>query len=513
MSSRTFNSIRNTVYAFLSQGIGSILAFVTRTIFIYTLGNTYLGLSGLFSDILTLLSLAELGIGTAITYSMYKPVAEKDEKKIAALLNLYGRVYCIIGIVVTIIGLCLTPFLSFFISDMPSIKNLNVIYLLYLLNTTLSYFFVYKKSLLIASQSMYIASKIQAIISVFQHLIQIIVLLVFNNFILYLLIQVIFVVANNLYISIYVDKKYSYIKKYKNEKVNKLTQKEISKNIAAMFLSKVSSVIVTSTDNILISKFVSTIVLGYYSNYILFITFIRQIFTKLFEAITGSVGNLLAIESKEKSHKTFEKIFFVNFWLIGLSSIMFFVLINSFIDMWLGNKYKLNIIIVFFICLNLYMRFIRNTCLTFIDTCGLFWHVKWKCIAEAFINFITSIIYLKVFNLGIAGVLLGTFTSNILTNFWYEPYVIYRNRFNISTKSYFLKFFKYFFATMFAGIVSFMMCKNSFISIKIMDFIVDIIICILVVNGLYFIFFNKTEEYKYLKGVILNLIKKFKINK
>lgn len=511
MKSRTFNSIRNTFYAFMSQGATSILSFITRTVFIYTLGNTYLGLNGLFSDILTLLSLAELGVGSAIIYSMYKPVAENDERKVSALISLYGRIYTIIGVIVTIIGLALIPFLSFFISDMPNIDNLNIIYLLYLLNTSLSYFFVYKRSMLIATQEIYIASKIQIFASLFQNIIQIIILLVFKNFILYLVVQVVFVLIVNLYTSIYVDKKYKYLKKYKNESVDEKTKKEIIKNVTAMFLNKISSAIVTSTDNILISKYVSTIILGYYSNYILFVNLIRQISAKIFESITGSLGNFVAKESKEKSYETFNKIFFVNFWLVGLSTTMLFILVNPFIDIWVGDSYKLNIWIVLIICINLYMRLIRNTAIVFIDTYGLFWNAKWKCVAEALINLIASLTYLKIFNLGLVGVLLGTFTSNILTNFWVEPYIIYKNKFNMSIKNYFFIFFKYFITAIIAATVALRICNITILNIEILEFILDFILSAIIINLIYIIMLYRSKEFKYLKDLIITLIGKIKL--
>lgn len=511
MASRTLKSVRNVLYAFISHGITSIVTFITRTIFIYMLGKEYLGLNGLFSDILILLSLAELGIGTAITYSMYKPIAENDKKKIAALLKLYKKVYQIIGCLVTIIGISLIPFLRFFISDIEYISNVNIIYLLYLMNTTLSYFFVYKKSILIANQDMHIISKIQTIINILQNVIQVIILILFKNFIYYLIVQVIFGVLNNLLVSIHVDKHFPYLKEYENEKVDEFTKKEILKSVIGMFFSKVSSAIVTSTDNILISKYVSTIVLGYYSNYTLFITFIRQIFNKVFESITGSVGNLLATESNKKSNEVFELIYFLNFWLISMCSIMFFVLINKFINIWIGEGYQLNIYIVFFISLNLYMRFIRNTCLTYIDSYGLFWNIKWKCICEALLNLISSLIYLKVFKLGILGVLLGTFTSNILTNFWYEPYIIYTYKFKLPVRNYFLKFVKYFIVTIITGILTFLICENIVIKNNILDFILDIVICIFVINILYILLFRNEKEFNYLKIRANNIIKRYNV--
>lgn len=508
MSSRTINSIRNIIFGFMAQGMTSILAFVNRSIFIYTLGNTYLGLNGLFSDLLTLLSLAELGVGTAITYSMYKPVAENDERKVSALLNLYGKIYTVIGVVVTILGLALTPFLSFFISDLPlELDNLHVIYLLYLLNTSLSYFFVYKQSMLIATQRIDITSKIQMIVTLLQNIVQILVLLLFRNFIMYLLVQVVSVVCTNICISRYVDINYSYIKYYKKEKVDESTKKEIFKNISAMFFSKISSAIVTSTDNILISKYVSTIVLGYYSNYLLFINLIRQVTSRVFSSLTGSIGNLLAIESNEKSYDIFKKVFFINFWIVGLCSTMLYILVNPLISIWIGESYKLNQGIVFMICLNLYLRLIRNTFLTFIDTYGLFKEMKWKCVFEAVINLIASLIYLKVFKLGLIGVLIGTFTSNLLTNFWFEPYVLYRSKFKQSLINYFKVFFKYLFVVLLTGLFTGILCNIDFTDIEFLNLLFKSLVSLISINMCYLLAFYKTDELLYFKSLVLKFKK------
>lgn len=508
MSSRTINSIRNIFFGFISQGITSILAFINRSIFIYTLGNTYLGLNGLFSDILTLLSLAELGVGTAITYSMYKPVAENNERDVSALLNLYRKIYTIIGIVVTILGLALTPFLSFFISDLPpGLNNLHAIYLLYLLNTSLSYFFVYKQSMLIATQRIDIISKIQIVAILLQNIVQILVLLLFRNFIIYLLVQVVSVVFTNIWISRYVDINYGYIKYYKREKVDESTKNEIFKNIYAMFFSKISSAIVTSTDNILISKYVSTIVLGYYSNYLLFVNLIRQITARVFSALTGSIGNLLALENNERSYDIFKKVLFINFWIIGLFVTMLYILVNPLISIWIGESYKLTQGIVFLICVNLYLRLIRNTCLTFIDTYGLFKEMKWKCVFEAAINLIASLIYLKVFKLGLIGVLIGTFTSNLLTNFWFEPYVLYKKKFKQPLTRYFEIFSKYLFVVLLTGLFTELLCRIDFNEIEFVNLLFKSVISFLTINLCYLLAFYKSDELLYFKSLVFKFKK------
>ncbi len=510
MKSRTFKSMRNTSLAVVSQIINSALCFITRTIFIYALGNEYLGFNGLFSDILTILSLAELGVGTAVLYSMYKPAAEKDRKKMSALLNFYRHIYMIIGIFITASGLCLIPFLNFFISDINYSKEVPIIYILYLFNTSCSYFFIYKKSILIVEQNYYIISIIEIIATLFQNTFQIIVLLIFKNFLIYLGVQIAGTLINNICISIYIDKKYKYLKENKKEKLDKKTIGVIFKNIMAMFFSKISSAVVTSTDNILISKFVSTILLGLYSNYTMFVSVIRLIFGKTFEAISGSVGNLIVTESKEKSFENYHKIWFLNFWLIGFCSISLFILINSFIELWIGQGYVLNITIVFFICLNLYMRLIRNTSLTFIESYGLFTSIKWKCIAEAVINLIASLFYLKILNLGIIGVLLGTFSSNILTNFWYEPYVIYKKEFKRSLNDYFIKFIKYITAVFITGITIYKICDFITINNLYSKFVVNLIICCFLINIMFCVFFYKTKEFKYFSNCIIKILNNLK---
>lgn len=513
MKSRSSNSIRNSSVALLDQGIEAMLSFVVRTVFIYCLGRTYLGLNGLFSDILQMLSLAELGFGTAILYSMYKPAADGDKKKVAALNRLYRKIYITIGILITIVGIILTPFLDFFISDMPEIPELTVIYLLYLLNTSISYFFSYKRSILIATQNAYIVSIIQIITRLIQYSVQIVVLLFLKNILMYLFIQVLCTLLNNVLLSLYVDKKYTYLRKYGKEELDKKTKNEIKTNVAAMFVSKVSSVIVTSTDNVLISKFVGTIVLGYYSNYTIFVNLIKTVFTKIFEAITGSVGNLVALSDKEHSRKIFNDVFFVNFWLISFCSICLFVLINPFIVLWVGDSYQLSTLTVALICLNMYMRLIRNTQLIFIDTYGLFQEVKIKCILEAVINLVVSILLLVVLDSGIFGVLLGTFISNITTNFWFEPFIIYKKKFQHSVAEYFVRFFKYLGLTVIVGGILFIVSNNDIFLGTVFGFVSLCIICVFVINITFYLVFYRTEDFVFFKSKFIGMMKRVKIKK
>lgn len=448
-----------------------------------------------------------MGFGTALTYAMYKPMAIDDEKKVSALLSYYRKVYIVVGIIITVAGACLTPFLGFFISGIPDIPELPAIYLLYLLNTSGSYFFIYKKSILISDQRNYISSIIFIICTIAQNIAQIICLVLTKNFVLYLSIQVIFTLINNFSVSKYVDKHYQYLTINRQTKLGNNDKNNIITNVKAMFLSKVSSAVVSSTDNILISKFVSTITLGIYSNYTLFTNILRTVITKLFEGIAGSVGNLVAVEDNTKAYKAFTNIWFVNYWIVGFSTSCLFILINPFISLWVGKDYLLQTPIVLMVCLNFYMRFIRNTFISFTDSYGLFVEFKVKCVAEAIINFVVSLIFVWNLKLGIFGILLGTFVSNITTNFWYEPYILYTKKFNVSLKKYYFTFIKYFSITIIGIIPIRYICNILNRNLCWQIFILELFICIVFINLIYYFFFHKSDEFEYFLSMIKKIIK------
>lgn len=505
--SRTIRSFKNSRAAIFEQIIYNVLSFVCRTVFINCLGRTYLGFSGLFSDVLTLLSLAELGMGTAIIYSMYKPAATGDYKKVTALLNLYKKIYTGLGVGLTVFGLCLTPFLNFIISDIPELPELPWIYILYLLNTTSSYFYIYKKSILIVDQRSDVISIISIIANSLKSVLQIVCLLESQGFIIYLVIQLIFTIANNVFVSIYVDRKYPYLRQFKTERIDDATKQEVFTNVKAMFVSKLSSAVVTSTDNLLISKFVSTILLGYYSNYTLFTTMIRTVVSKVFEALTGSVGNLVATEKAEKVYSSFKKMWFVNFWIVGFCCSCLYVLVNPFIGLWIGESYLLDSAIVFMICINLYMRLMRNTFITFTDTYGLFVELRLKSICEAIINLVVSLILVGPLKMSICGILLGTLISNLTTNFWYEPYLLFVKKFNISWFKYLLKYVVYLFVTVIATGVVVLISNCIHLDNLWIMFGIKLILCCIVINAFYGLVFFRTEEFQFLWNIILGKLK------
>jgi O-antigen/teichoic acid export membrane protein len=440
MNSRTSNSIRNSVIAMFSQLLSIILSFITRTIFIKTLGANYLGVNGLFTGILSMLTLAEMGFGTAIVYEMYKPLAKKDEKIVSALMNMYANVYQIIGVVIGLIGILIIPFLNYLIKGNPNIPHLEFIYLLFLLNSVVSYFFTYKRSIIIANQDGYIDNLNTITFLIIQNVFQMLILIFTKQYILYLLIQIISTLLSNIFITRKADKLFPYLKQYKNERVDKVTKHNITKNVIAMISSKLGSVVVSGTDNLLISSFIGIYSVGLYSNYVLIVNTVKGIIMQLLNAVTASVGNLTATEDEEKAYLIFERVYFINFSITYFCTILIFVLINPLINIWIGNHYLLDFRIVLIVVINFYVVQMRQPAIIFINTYGLFWMIKWKSIVEALINLVASLILLGPLKMGVLGVLLGTLISNICTNVWWEPYVTFKYGFKVNLRKYFIMY-------------------------------------------------------------------------
>lgn len=501
---RSVNSLKNTSYAMLTQILSLIFKFIIQTIFIKTLGAEYLGVNGLFTNVLQMLSLAELGIGSAITYNLYKPLANNNEKEIKAYMNFYKKAYNFIGLFILIIGLCITPFLKFFIKNQSQVDNLNLIYLLFLLNTVLSYFFAYKRSIIIADQKSFLDSQNLLIKTIIQTILQVLILIFTKNYILFLVIQIACTFFSNIFISRKANKLYPYLIK-NTECLTKKQKRKIYKDVYAMTAHRVGGVVVDGTDNLLISAFVSLSSVGIYSNYVLIKSSIDQLLSQLFTAITASVGNLNAVSTSDKSYKVYQSIFFLNVWIYGFCSIVFLVCINQFITLWIGKEYLLAEGIVLLITINFFLIGIRKSTVMFKDTQGLFWNDRYKPYAEAIVNLIASIVFLKIF--GFIGVLLGTLVSTITTCFWIEPYVLYKYSFKKPLSNYFKKFLIYTVIIVIIGFFIYHICNVITIT-GILGLVIKLLLCAVIFNGMYLLIFFKSPQFKYLLAVFNQLLLK-----
>jgi O-antigen/teichoic acid export membrane protein len=500
---RTQSSMKNLMFAISGQSIGLLLSFIARIAFIRVLGEEYLGLNGLLTNILSILALVELGVGPALTFSLYKPLANNDIEKIKSLMKLYQKAYVSIGILIALLGISLTPFLDYFIKDTPDIPFIELIFLIFVANSTISYFYSYKRSLITSDQKRYIATIYRYSVFAILNIIQIFVLYLTHNYIFFLLCQFAATLIENILVSKTAERLYPYLKESKVQKLDKITLTEISRNIRAMMAHKLGGVVVLSTDNVIISKFVGLTWVGMYSNYLLIIYGLNVVIGQVFSSITASVGNLGVKETDNKKKSIFNVVLFMNFWIYSFSSICLIVLINPFINIWIGKEYMLDIYTVLIIIFNFYLTGMRKAVLTFKDAMGLYWQDRYKPIFEVIINLTFALILVRSF--GLIGVLIGTTISTLATCFWVEPYILYKYGFKSSSLPFFGRYLIYKLITILTCLIT-VGFANLFSEMTIINFIFRLIICILIPNLLFILFFRKTSEFKYLFNLIDNLV-------
>lgn len=439
--SRTEYSALNTTVAMAARIAAILAGYFTRVIFTHTLSEEYVGINGLFTDILNVLALSELGVGTAITYALYKPVAEKDVEKQKSLMRMYRQFYRVVAAIVLGGGLLVIPFMDVLIRNQTRVEYLTIIYLMYLLNSVLSYLLIYKKTLLDAHQLSYIGVMYQTVFLLIQNAAQVGVLLWTRNFFLFAAVMIFCTLANNISISKKAERMYPYLKEKEVQALPKEEKQSIYGNIRAMLMHKIGNVIVGNTDNLLLSSLVGIISVSRYSNYFLIIGSVRQVLNQMFQGITASVGNLGVEEGRDRILKIFESSFFMGQWMFGLSAICLYELADIFVEISFGAQYVFPKDVTLILCLNFYLTGMRQAVLVFRDSMGLFRYDRYKSLAEAAINLVVSIVL--GYRMGTLGIFLGTMISTIATSLWVEPYMLYKHRLKMSPKGYFLKYALY----------------------------------------------------------------------
>lgn len=510
--SRTTYSMMNMGVGFAGYFLNTIMGFVCRMVFVRCLPAEYLGINGLFGNILSMLSLAELGIGTAIVYALYKPLAENDEDKIASLMRFYGKAYRIIGLVVAGAGLALLPFLSFIIGDVPQIKeNIYVIYAVYLFNTALTYFFSYRASLLVAAQRNYIQLGISYIVTTLQSLVQIAVLLLFKEYMLYLAIQTIGTIAFNIIISQKAAHDYPYIKGKNTPPLPQEEKKSLFKNVKALTVSKVSELLVYGTDNIIITYFQGLVTVGAASNYTMLSGIVSTLTNQIFNSLVASVGNLNAIESKERQYKFFRILQLANFIIFSWAAIGIWFVSSDLVELFFGPSFVLEASIPFVLALNFYVVTMQTAANTYRSTMGLFKYGQYILIFTAAINLGLSIWLGKIW--GLFGIYIATAIARILTNNWYIPYAVFKHGLKRNPLDYFVSYFKYFLVTAIDAGICYLVCGFMHFHIVI-NVILKLTLCTVVPLGMSTLCFGRSEEYKYLfekaKGFASGTVAKLK---
>ena len=406
---RTRNAARNVVFDGTMEMVNMLFPFAIRSVMLHCLGTEYLGLNGLFKSLLSFLNLAELGVGSAMVYSMYKPIAEDDTPTICALLHLYRTLYRIIGLAIAAVGLLLMPVLQNLIKgDLPAGMNLYVLYLMNLGNTVMTYWlFAYKSSLLQAHQRRDVISKVSLLVRLTEYTLKILILVFTRNYYLYLSVQLLCQIAINLLTAVCATKMYPrYVIGGKLPKEKTL---DIFRRVRDLFTSKLSATVFDAADTLVISAFMGLTVLALYQNYYFIITALRMMLVVLLNACMAGVGNKLIMESREENYRDLEKISLLFLWVLCVSSSMLLCLYQPFINIWMGEENILAVGLVFCFVVYYYSMGANKLINMFKDAAGI-WRVdRWRPLTAALANLSLNLITVRW--LGLYGVLLSSVVS------------------------------------------------------------------------------------------------------
>lgn len=497
-NSRAKNAKRNILFAGINRIANILFPFVIRTVILYILGSEYLGLDSLFSSILSFLSLAELGVGSALVYNMYKPIAEDDSALICALLNLYRKLYRIIGFIIFGLGICLVPFLHTLVKgDCPPDVNLYILYIVYLLNTAVSYWmYGYKQSLLFAHQRSDVDSKCTLIIQSAMYAVQIAALFFFKNYYWYILWLPVFTVISNVVIAKITDRMYP---EYKcRGEISKELQTDIRKKVLALFGTKANSVVLHALDNIVISAFIGLSMVGLYGNYYYIMSAIAGIIAIIYNSMVAGIGNSLQTETVEKNYFDFKVLTFANYWLVLFCTVSLLCLYQPFMKIWVTEKNMLDMSVVVLLVIYFYIFQIRRVILTYKDAAGIWWEDRYRPYIMMAVNLVGNLVMVQF--IGIYGVILSTIIS-MLVSIPIENYTVFKYIFNIPSGDFYRKNVLYILLGAAVCVLSYWVC--SFAPDGIIGLIVRAAICLAVPNGIIVLLFRKTKEFKHATFLLL----------
>lgn len=497
-TSRSKNAKRNILFAVINKLANILCPFAIRTVLLYILGKEYLGLDSLFSSILSFLSLAELGVGSALVFNMYKPIAEDDSALICALLNLYRKLYRIIGCIIFGVGICLVPFLDSFVKgDCPADVNLYVLYLVFLLNSALSYWvYGYKSSLLAAHQRSDVGSLWGLVTQTAMYAIQIAALFVFRNYYWYILWLPIFTVLTNVVTAKITDRMYP---EYKCVgEINDELKKDIKKKVIALFGTKANSIVLHALDNIVISAFIGLGMVGLYGNYYYIMSAIAGIIAIVYNSITAGIGNSLQTESIEKNYFDFNVLTFANFWMVLFCTTSLLCLYQPFMKLWVHEENMLDMWVVILLVIYFYVYQIRKVVLTYKDAGGIWWEDRYRPYIVMLVNLVGNLVMVQF--IGIYGVILSTIIS-MLVSIPIENYTVFKYIFNKRSGDFYKKNALYIILGTAVCLLTHMIC--GFAPDGILGLCVRAVICLVIPNAIIVLLFRKTKEFEHAKFLLL----------
>lgn len=491
---RTKNATRNIIFGVILKIYQIFVPFVIRTAIIYLLGVEYLGLNSLFTSVLQVLNLAELGVGSAMVFSMYKPIAEDDTNTICALMRLYKIYYRVIGSVVLGLGLILLPFMPKLINgDVPPDMNVYVLYVMNLTATVLSYWlFAYKNCILQAHQRVDITSKVTLFTDTVKYIFQFAVLAIFHNYYLFVIVLLFSQVVTNITIAIMSNKMYT---QYQAKgSLPKATIKQINRRIRDLFTSKLGSVIVNSSDTIVISAFLGLTVLAIYQNYFYLITAVTGFISIVFNACTAGVGNSLIVDTKEKCYKDFRTFTFIIVWIAGVCTICFLCLFQPFMELWVGKNLMVEFPIVICLCIYFFVMEINTLLNLYKDAAGMWHEDRFRPLVTALTNLTMNLIMVQFW--GLYGITLSTVVSTLIVGMPWLLHNLFMVIFERKNRTeYVLGLIRYTIIACITAVITYLLC--TFIQLSaIPTFIVRVIICVVVPNIIFLTVYRKKSEFR-----------------
>ena len=504
-SSRTKNSISNSLFGIMSYFVTFIFAFVSRKVFSVSLGSEFLGLNSFFSNIVSMLTITELGLSTAIIFFLYEPLAKKDHEKIKSYIFFSKKIYMIIAACISFIGIILAIFINVFAETSIEINTVRIYFLFYLASTVATYFYAYKKSILYADQKNRIVAIVHTISKIIFEMTQMVIIFKTKNYYFYLILLIISNYFENFICSKYVDKYYGYLKKDdKKNNLSKLEKKDLFIKTKNLFIQNISSFIVTSTDNIIISSFINVTTVGIYSNYALLTSTLKTVFSQIFSAFTTSFGNLAVTETKEKSYMVFKNAYFFSFWFSSLTCIMYFLLIQPFINIWMGDNYLFDYSIPILLGISYYVINMNIPAISVQNAVGLHHVDKYVMVLQAIFNMIFSIVFVKI--IGIQGVILGTILATLLFPTISKPYVIYKYVFEKNVTRYYIEWIFQLIIMILTFFITYLLLNNFYVCNLFITFIIKSILSFIIPNIIYIIIFRKRDEYIYYKKLVMKIV-------
>lgn len=504
--SRVKNAQRNIISEMLNMLVSNILPFVTRTVMIYVLGKAYLGLNSLYTSILQVLSLAELGFGVAVSYSMYKPLANQDARAVNALLALYRKLYRRIGMVILACGLAFLPFLRTIIrGEIPGDVNIYVLYLVQLGNVVLSYFlFAYQQSLLKASQRSDIVSRISLMLNLVGSLLRIAALLLFRNYYLYCVVSPCVTAAQNLLADRAARKRYPQY--FCSGEVPEEEKQSIRRNVAGLFTYKLCAVFRNSFDSIVLSAFMGLEILACYNNYYYILSVISGVMNAAVSSLTAGIGNKLVLESKASNYRDLEKFQLIFLWAQSLCTVCLYCLYQPFMQLWVGEDMMFGQREMTVFCVYFFVQSLNAVNYVYRQAAGLWWKDRFRPVVEAVTNLVLNVVL--VWRFGVVGVLLSTIVCLVTINTLWGSRLLYTDFFREeSYRGYLLRLGYYSLAAAVTCFAVGSLCSRLHVT-GFPGLIVRGLLCVTVGNALLWAMLARLPEYAAAKQFVLRLLLK-----